>query len=158
MKALYLSLLMTFSLLLGSCGDDDKKKDDPAPSGPVTVQVRMTQIGSQPSLVYLLSQPINSVTSSSQVFKAYDLEGNNRTETAGTFQRGQTIYLATLYVTGANYPPPTGNQYIQAEILVDGKVLTNYRIDASSYSQAAIYTDVPGGGGRHKMHETSIKL
>ena len=155
----YLSLFAGLGLLLAGCGGADDKTNDPTPAGPHSITLRLTQVGSKSATAFLRNTSLRDNTPT--MLQQYNIDPGTVTKPGGTFASGQTVVLAIVYDKGGlpGYVRPTAGQYLQGEVLEDGKVKATVRLDPASFDNQALYwQETPPSDGRHLIDEVSVKF
>ncbi|SFP76729.1 hypothetical protein [Hymenobacter arizonensis] len=148
--------LLFFAIFLALTGCSTT--EDPAPSsGVVTVSLtNNATLAGMAASACVRSTPMRAGTGGSVLWSK---KMTCTTATMGPVARGTRVYLSVQYddVNSPGYLLPTQGEYIQADLLVDGKKVSGVFLDANSFYTEANYfrTD---GNRVHLMQEVEVVL
>ena len=167
MKLLYSALLSAALLFTAGCGDEEKKKDpDPKPTqstAQVVIQSRGEATANRPVTVQLRTTPIKTPNGFSNFMRSMGL-GASRPDGTQSFEEliepnTQYLYLSMRYddVTRQGYVIPGTNQYLTAELKVDGVSKGTVQIDGSLFGNNTNFWQLPNGTTA-VMKELEVRL
>ncbi|GAA4006324.1 hypothetical protein GCM10022408_17670 [Hymenobacter fastidiosus] len=136
MKTKFLSLVL-FLACAGCSGTED-----PAPAAGV-VAIRLTNTATwvgMPASACVRDTPLRAPGDGTVMWSA---KMTSTTATMGPVARGKRLYLSIQYDDvsrpGYLYLLPARGEYIQADLLVDGKVVNSVFLNADSFNNSANY-------------------